>query len=95
MKSILDPTFRYIPSIHTDIARTFARVRREQLDVARAAAEADPVEGDGPEACEDWEDCLVLLRADYGRAYLVRLSGDPSSGSDYPRIRSCDSQSAP
>ena len=93
MKSILDPTFRYIPSIHTDIARTFARVRREQLDATRAAAavKADPVEEDDPEACED---CLVLLRADYGRSYLVRLSGDPSSGSDYPRIRSYDSRSA-
>ncbi|HVJ75326.1 MAG TPA: hypothetical protein VNB03_14990 [Casimicrobiaceae bacterium] len=30
MKSILDPTFRYTPSTHTDIARTFARIRREQ-----------------------------------------------------------------
>jgi hypothetical protein len=30
MKSILDPTFRYTPSIQTDIRKTFARIRREQ-----------------------------------------------------------------
>jgi hypothetical protein len=29
MKSILDPTFRYTPSAHTDLRKTFARVRRE------------------------------------------------------------------
>ena len=29
MKSILDPTFRYVPSTSTDVRRTFARVRRE------------------------------------------------------------------
>jgi hypothetical protein len=30
MKSILDPTFRYTPSVQTDIRKTFARLRREQ-----------------------------------------------------------------
>ncbi|HEY7944525.1 MAG: hypothetical protein ACHP7M_02085 [Burkholderiales bacterium] len=29
MKSILDPTFRYTPSTHTDLRRTFARLKRE------------------------------------------------------------------
>ena len=29
MKSLLDPTFRYVPSNETDIRKTFARVRRE------------------------------------------------------------------
>jgi hypothetical protein len=29
MKSVLDPTFRYTPSIHTDLRKTFARIRRE------------------------------------------------------------------
>ena len=29
MKSILDPTFRYVPAIETDIRKTFARVRGE------------------------------------------------------------------
>ena len=30
MKSILDPTFRYVPAAKTDVAATFARIRREQ-----------------------------------------------------------------
>lgn len=30
MKSLLDPTFQYVPSVKTDIRKTFARVRREQ-----------------------------------------------------------------
>ncbi len=34
MKSVLDPTFRYTPSIHTDLRKTFARLKRE----ARAQA---------------------------------------------------------
>jgi hypothetical protein len=38
MKSILDPTFRYTPSVGTDIRKTFARIRREQR--AAAASEA-------------------------------------------------------
>jgi len=29
MKSILDPTFRYVPSASTDVRKTFARIRRE------------------------------------------------------------------
>lgn len=29
MKSILDPSFRYIKSVDTDLKKTFARVRRE------------------------------------------------------------------
>lgn len=29
MKSILDPTFHYTPSVQTDLRKTFARVRRE------------------------------------------------------------------
>jgi hypothetical protein len=29
VKSLLDPTFRYVPSSQTDIRKTFARVRRE------------------------------------------------------------------
>lgn len=29
MKSILDPTFRYTPSTHTDLRKTFARLKRE------------------------------------------------------------------
>ena len=29
VKSLLDPTFKYVPSVETDIRKTFARVRRE------------------------------------------------------------------
>ena len=29
MKSILDPTFHYVPSVDTDLKKTFARIRRE------------------------------------------------------------------
>jgi hypothetical protein len=28
MKSILDPSFRYTPSVSTDLRKTFARIRR-------------------------------------------------------------------
>lgn len=30
MKSILDPSFKYTPASHTDVRKTFARIRREQ-----------------------------------------------------------------
>ena len=35
MKSILDPSFRYVPSHATDIRKTFERIRREQQATAR------------------------------------------------------------
>lgn len=38
MKSILDPTFRYISSESTDLRKTFARIRREQKKSDPAAA---------------------------------------------------------
>ena len=44
MKSILDPTFRYVPSVETDLRKTFSRIRREmekaksQKQTNRAAA---------------------------------------------------------
>lgn len=37
MKSILDPTFRYVPASKTDLKKTFARVRREMAAQAEAA----------------------------------------------------------
>jgi hypothetical protein len=40
MKSILDPSFRYTSSVDTDIAKTFARVRRAQREAAKATAQA-------------------------------------------------------
>jgi len=37
VKSILDPSFRYIPSFNTDLQKTFARIRRDQRkDVEKA-----------------------------------------------------------
>jgi hypothetical protein len=30
VKSILDPSFRYVPSFNTDLQKTFARIRRDQ-----------------------------------------------------------------
>ena len=41
MQSILDPTFRYTPSVETDIRRTFARIRRE-LRAPSAKAAVNP-----------------------------------------------------
>jgi len=39
MKSILDPSFRYVPSAATDIKKTFARLRLEQRrDAERRAS---------------------------------------------------------
>lgn len=38
MKSILDPAFKYTSSVNTNIAKTFARIRREQ----RAAGASRP-----------------------------------------------------
>ena len=42
MKSILDRTFRYTPSVDTDLRKTFARIRREQrLSTASGAVRQD------------------------------------------------------
>jgi hypothetical protein len=40
MKSILDPTFRYIPSFSTDLRSTFEKVRRELRKTCPPSAEA-------------------------------------------------------
>ena len=40
MKSILDPTFRYVPSVETDLRKTFARVRREMRGNTPRSVEA-------------------------------------------------------
>jgi hypothetical protein len=38
MKSILDATFRYVPSFKTDLRETFARIRRDdRKEVAEPA----------------------------------------------------------
>ena len=46
MKSIFDPSFRYIPSYETDVRKTFERIRRERAGNAletRASSEAGPM----------------------------------------------------
>lgn len=39
MKSILDPTFKYYPSVDTDLRRTFQRIRDEMLQTSSARSE--------------------------------------------------------
>jgi hypothetical protein len=41
MKSILDPSFRYVPSTSTDLRKTFSRIRRE---MQRAGAQGPRVD---------------------------------------------------
>lgn len=43
MKRITDPTFEYVPSVKTDIRKTFARIRREMKAdaAARTAHESE------------------------------------------------------
>jgi hypothetical protein len=44
MKSILDRSFRYVPSVQTDVRKTFARVRRErQLKQVRPTSVVVPI----------------------------------------------------
>ena len=40
MKSILDPSFQYTASFNTDLAKTFARVRRDHRKDAEASTQA-------------------------------------------------------
>lgn len=40
-KSILDPSFRYTCSVQTDVAKTFARIRRERKQAAAAEQQAE------------------------------------------------------
>lgn len=46
MKSVLDPTFRYTSAVHTDIRRTFARIRFEQEQARRKQEAHDRREAD-------------------------------------------------
>jgi hypothetical protein len=41
MKSILDPSFRYTASFNTDLSKTFARIKREE--VKDVQAETKPI----------------------------------------------------
>ena len=46
MKSILDPSFRYVPSGSTDLRKTFSRIRRE---MQRARAQSARPESAAPQ----------------------------------------------
>jgi len=39
MKLILDPTFKYYSSVHTDLRRTFCKVRQEMREAHDTRAE--------------------------------------------------------
>lgn len=60
MKSILDQSFRYVPSVETDIRKTFQRARKQQREVA-AAADAY------------WQAELDLLRSKVDRSVVSVL----------------------
>jgi len=47
MKSILDPSFRYTSSLHTDVRKTFQRIRREQQQQQQRNTPRPVVLGDG------------------------------------------------
>jgi hypothetical protein len=57
MKSLFDPKFRYVPSVATDIRKTFARVRREQEKARCHAQESSCQQSDGNSGSR-----LTLLR---------------------------------
>lgn len=37
---LLDPRFKYVPAAKTNVAKTFARIRREMAEKAQADADA-------------------------------------------------------
>jgi hypothetical protein len=41
MKSVLDPSFHYTPSVETDLRKTFARIRRRLKEQEQVQALAD------------------------------------------------------
>jgi hypothetical protein len=42
MKSILDPTFRYVDSQHTDLRKAFARIRRDMKQQSSEGSRESP-----------------------------------------------------
>jgi hypothetical protein len=50
-KNLLDPKFKYVPARDTNIAKTFARLRREQAKIkAMAKATVTPIKSKRKEA---------------------------------------------
>jgi len=83
MKSILDPSFRYVPSTSTDLRKTFSRVRREiqraRAQTARSeAAPSQVIAFNRPKeaASPRWGMAAACIPA---RSSLPRVFGWPGS----------------
>lgn len=70
MKSILDPSFCYTSSLHTDVRKTFERVRRELQRVATGADMRS--DGNG--------NVLALQSASVGFANVRHANGAQENG---------------
>jgi hypothetical protein len=46
MKSILDSSFKYTPSTHTDVRETFCRIRRERAEEQAEIPQDQQASGD-------------------------------------------------
>jgi hypothetical protein len=69
MRSILDPGFRYTPSVATDIRKTFERVSRE-LGACKYQQRELPARG------SDAREPLPLAAANDGEGVLLECDGD-------------------
>jgi hypothetical protein len=86
MKSILDPTFKYYPSVDTDLCRTFQRIREEMrhASIARSNRRSRGASGQiGPFAAPrrlrvaDWRSIDRTKRSvvwiDYGTVEAIEI----------------------
>jgi hypothetical protein len=67
--SILSPDFKYVPAVATDVANTFARIRREQCQVAGQQGPSDAV------------DVVIGVAAKNGASTSLRLCDGPNHAS--------------
>ena len=64
--SILSPDFKYVPAVSTDLARTFARIRREQRQRAEQQCPSDAA------------DVVIGVAAKNGASSSLRLCEVPN-----------------
>ena len=64
--SILSPDFKYVPAVSTDVARTFARIRREQRQRAEQQCPSDAA------------DVVIGVAAKNGASSSLRLCEVPN-----------------
>ena len=64
--SILSPDFKYVPAVSTDVARTFARIRREQRQRAEQQCSSDAA------------DVVIGVAAKNGASSSLRLCEVPN-----------------